>query len=365
MSPTHAVVLGGGLAGMLAASVLARHLDAVTVVERDVLPEGPAFRAGLPQGRHAHLLMSGGARCVERLLPGTLDRLTAAGAHRVGIPDDLVSLSSQGWLRRFPEMQFMITCSRPLLDWVVRAQVLRDKRITVRENTGTGGLVGDRTRVTGVLLEDRGNHRRTRLDADVVVDATGRGSKMKQWLGELGLPDVCEERVDSGLAYATRIFRAPGRAAAGFPIVNVQADPRAPRPGRTATLLPIEGGRWLVTLSGTRGGEPTTDEDRFVDFARSVRHPVVGDLIADAEPLGPVYGSHSTVNRRLYYERLRSWPDGLLVIGDAVATFTSTRSTGTACPSRRTAGWHSTPSWAAMAWPPGKPAASSGRSPGP
>ncbi|MGI5504986.1 NAD(P)/FAD-dependent oxidoreductase [Lentzea sp. CA-135723] len=321
MAPTHAVVLGGGLSGMLAASVLVRHFDEVTVVERDKLPDGPSSRSGVPQARHAHLLMSGGARAIESVLPGTLDALFAAGAHRIGVPNDLVSLSAQGWVPRFPEMQFIVSCSRGLLDWVVRSQALRDDRISVLTGTEPVSLLGSASGVTGVVVEDRISGGRTSLEADLVLDACGRGSRLPAWLVSLGLPEVHSENVDSGLAYATRIFRAPPTAASGFPIVNVQANPRDPHPGCTATLLPIEDGRWLVTLSGTRGGEPTTAESEFVSFARSVRNPVVGDLIADAEPLSPVYGSHSTANRRMFFERLKSWPAGLLALGDSVATY--------------------------------------------
>lgn len=321
MAPTHAVVLGGGLAGMLAASVLVKHVDEVTVVERDKLPDGPSPRSGVPQARHAHLLMSGGARAIETVLPGTLDALVAAGAHRVGVPNDLVSLSAQGWVPRFPEMQFIVSCSRSLLDWVVRGQALRDNKISVLTGTEPVSLLGDRHAVTGVLVEDRISRAQVTLEADLVVDATGRGSRLPAWLVEFGLPEVVSESVDSGLAYATRIFQAPPTAASGFPIVNVQANPRDPFPGCTATLLPIEDGKWLVTLSGTRGGEPTTDESEFVAFARSVRNPVVGELIASAEPLSPVYGSHSTANRRMFFERLKSWPRGLLALGDSVATY--------------------------------------------
>lgn len=306
---------------MLTASVLVRHFDEVTVVERDKLPDGPSPRSGVPQARHAHLLMSGGARAIESLLPGTLDALFAAGAHRVGVPNDLVSLSAQGWVPRFPEMQFIVSCSRGLLDWVVRSQALRDNKISVLTGTEPVSLLGDEQAVTGVLVEDRISREQISLEADLVVDATGRGSRLPAWLVDFGLPAVHSESVDSGLAYATRIFQAPPTAASGFPIVNVQANPRDPFPGRTATLLPIEDGKWLVTLSGTRGGEPSTDESEFVAFARSVRNPVVGELIAAAEPLSPVYGSHSTANRRMFFERLKSWPRGLLALGDSVATY--------------------------------------------
>jgi 2-polyprenyl-6-methoxyphenol hydroxylase-like FAD-dependent oxidoreductase len=306
---------------MLSAAALVPYLDAVTIVDRDRIPDGPQPRRGTPQGRHAHLLMSGGARAIDGLVPGTVERLIAAGAHRIGLPSGLVSLTTGGWLRRFEDRQFLITCTRWLLDWVVREQVLGDARISLRQFTDIIDLVGDASRVTGVRVRDQDTQAEALLEADIVVDATGRGSRAHRWLAGFALPAVREDVVDSGLAYATRIFRAPGRASAGFPVINVQPDPRLPIPGQAAALLPVEGGLWLVTVSGTRGGEPSADEDRFVAFARGLRHPIVGDLIATAQPLGPVHASRSTFNRRRYFERLPRWPDGFVVLGDAVATF--------------------------------------------
>ncbi|WP_432064325.1 FAD-dependent monooxygenase [Streptomyces sp. C10-9-1] len=314
-----AVVIGGGLAGMLAAAALSASVDEVTVVERDVLPDGPRPRRSLPQAHHAHLLWSGGARAIESLLPGTTARWLAAGARRIPLPTGLVSMSALGWFRRWPPMQFLVACSRDLLDWVVREQVLARPGVRLLERTELLGLDGDGARVRGVRIRCAEHGERT-LDADLVVDAGGRGSRAPQWLRELGVGPVAEETVDSGLAYATRIFQAPP-GSGEFPVVNVQADAREPRPGRTATIVPIEGDRWLVTLSGTRGGQPTADAEAFEDFARSVRHPVVGELISRARPLTDVVVSRSTVNRRRYFERTRGWPEGFVVIGDAVATY--------------------------------------------
>ncbi|HEY0699470.1 MAG TPA: FAD-dependent oxidoreductase, partial [Micromonospora sp.] len=316
---TRAVVLGGGLAGMLAATVLARHVDEVTVVDRDSFPEGPQSRRGVPQGRHAHLLWSGGARIIESLLPGTTERWLAAGARRIGVHQDMVSLTAHGWQHRFPGTQFMISCSRALLDWVVRDQVLRDPRIVLRPETEAVQLCGDAGRVTGVRVQSHGAGHPHRLDADLVVDATGRGSPLERWLAGLGVPAPEVDRVDPGIVYATRIFRAPYDMATGFPLVSVYADHRSGEPGRNGVVLPIEDGRWMVTLSGTRGDEPGADEDQFVAFARGLRHPVVADLIAGAEPLTPVRRTRSTASRRLFCERIERWPAGLVVLGDALA----------------------------------------------
>ncbi|TPQ23247.1 NAD(P)/FAD-dependent oxidoreductase [Streptomyces sporangiiformans] len=318
-----AVVIGGGMAGMLAAAALDAYAD-VTVVERDALPGGPEPRKGIPQARHAHLLWSGGARAMEDLLPGVTDSWLAAGARRIALPTGLVSLQPHGWLRRWPEMQFMISCSRDLLDAVIREEVAKSARITVLERTELLGLEGDASRTTGVRVRtapegDAVGEERV-LDADLVVDASGRGSRATSWLDALGVPQAPMEEVDSGLVYASRIFRAPA-GTEDYPVINVQPDARRPVPGQSATIVPIEGGRWLVTLAGTRGGQPTGSAKEFEAFARETRHPLVGELIARAEPLTDVVVTRSTVNRRRFFEKVGAWPEGFVAIGDSVCTY--------------------------------------------
>ncbi|MFJ8229849.1 FAD-dependent oxidoreductase [Streptomyces sp. NPDC094448] len=319
--PGRAVVIGGGMAGMLAAQVLTRHADEVTVVERGELPDGPRPRRELPQARHVHVLYSGGARVVEELIPGITEDWIAAGARRIPLPTGLVSYTAQGWLRRWPvEMQYMIACTRDLLDWVVRRRVLGHPRIRLLDGHELTGLLGTRHGVTGVRVRTSAGVVR-HLDADLVVDASGASSRARTWLAEIGAGAVDEETVDSGLVYASRFYRAPA-GAENFPVVNVQSVPREPVPGRTATIVPVEDRRWLVTLSGTRGGEPTRDPELFEVFARGVRHPVVADLLSRTTALpGDIAVSRSTVNGRRYFERATHWPERFLAIGDSVATY--------------------------------------------
>ncbi|MEV6989359.1 FAD-dependent oxidoreductase [Streptomyces sp. NPDC093228] len=317
-APRRAVVIGGGISGLLATAALSAHAD-VTIVERDALPQGPQARKGLPQARHAHLLWSGGARAMEDLLPGVTDAWLAAGARRIPLPTGLVTLQPQGWMRRWPEMQFMIACSRDLLDSVVRREVLKDPRVTLLQRTELLSLDGDASRVTGVRVRTP-DGQEISVEADLVVDASGRGSRAAAWLEALGVQQASMKEVDSGLAYASRIFRAPA-GTEDFPVVNVQPDASQPVPGQSATIVPIEGGRWLVTLSGTRDGQPTGSADTFEDFARGVRHPVVGELIAHADPLTDVMVTRSTVNRRRFFEKVKNWPAGFVAIGDSVATY--------------------------------------------
>ncbi|PWI20836.1 pyridine nucleotide-disulfide oxidoreductase [Streptomyces sp. Act143] len=309
---------------MLAARALAGLADRVVVVERDELPREPAPRKGLPQARHAHMLWSGGVHAMEELLPGVTATLRAAGARRAPVTTDMVVLSAHGWFRRWPESHHVILAGRDLLDATVRAQVLADQRIELLDGTEVVGLTGSAEAVTGVRVRGPEGRERT-LGAGLVVDASGRGSGAPRWLAGLGLPGPEQREVDSGLAYASRLYLAPEQARDGFPVVNVQSDARGDGPGRAGFLLPIEHGRWIVTLNGTRGGEPTAANasgDDFARFARErLRHPLIGRLLAGAEPLSDVAFTRTTVNRRYFYERMPAWPENFTVLGDALAAY--------------------------------------------
>lgn len=318
-----AVVIGGSISGLLAAAALSDHAD-VTLIERDILPDGPAPRRGVPQARHAHLVWSGGVSALEDLLPGIVDEAVRRGAQLAHIMGDMVSRApNEIWFRRFTSTHHRnLVCSRDLLDAVIRDRVLADTRITLLQDTTVTGLEGSSSRITGVRVHtDSRSDAREGIAADLVVDASGRGSRAPQWLTGLGLPRVTERVVNAGVAYATRIYQAPGGSADNpFPLVNVQANP-AKAPGRGGIILPVEDGRWIVTLSGTRGGEPTGEAAEFAGFALSLGDPVIGDLIKDAEPLGEVVTTRSTSNQRRYYERMRSWPEGFTLVGDSIAGY--------------------------------------------
>ncbi|MEU9635646.1 FAD-dependent monooxygenase [Streptomyces tendae] len=314
-----AVVVGAGLAGMLAAAVLAdAGVPEVVVLDRDELPDGPRQRRGLPQGRHAHLLMTGGLTAMEEIVPGVGKRLLAAGAHEISLSSGVLARSPEGWLRRWRrEGPVMLTCTRALVDWTVRAAVLEHPRVEVRRAAAVG-LTGSAGRVRGVRVS--GPDGEGDLDADLVVDASGRGTRIVTWLERLGLSGVRTRTVDSGLVNASRVYRVPA-GAERFPLTIVQADPYVSRPGRSAMVMPVEGDRWLVSCGGTRGGEPPADAEGFLRYTLDLPDPIVGRLISGAEPLTDVHLSRSTSNVRHYLDKAPHWPEGLVVLGDALGTF--------------------------------------------
>ena len=320
---TRAVVLGGSLAGLLAAAALARHVDRVVLVERDRLSEEPQWRRGVPQARHAHNLMTGGHRAMSRLLPGIRDELVAAGAVPVRMPQDMLLLTAGGWMPRFAAPLEMLTCSRELIDAVVLRRLRGDRRIEIRERTEVLGLqpTPDRSAVRGVRVRTReamcssGWSEPHELPADLVVDATGRTSRASEWLAGLGYPQPKEQVVDSLAAYATCVFSPPAGHRADWRCMLLQSTPEVPRQG---ILNIIEGGRWMVSLAALGGVRPPTDPEGFLEYARTLRSPLLHQVLRDAGPLTAVHRSGRTENRRRFFEKLRHWPDGYLVLGDAV-----------------------------------------------
>jgi flavin-dependent dehydrogenase len=315
---TTAVVLGGGFAGALAAAVLARHAR-VTVVEGDAFPAGPTARPGQPQAHHNHVLLGEGAAALEALLPGTTHDLLDAGARRLGLTGDALVLGPAGWFLRHETGTTVISATRWLLDNVVRRRALTGD-IEVRQRTRVLGLTGDAARVTGAVVQPAdASGRAQEIAADIIIDATGRRSQAPRWLAALGAAQVTEQTIDSGVAYATRSYRAPADLADAIPAIMIHPSPAPGRPDHGATLFPVEDGRWLVTLTGTRDSAPPTGEAGFAAFARSLRTPLVADLIHAATPAGPVRPYRATANtRRLFHEA--ALPAGFLAIGDAVMT---------------------------------------------
>ncbi|WP_264349381.1 NAD(P)/FAD-dependent oxidoreductase [Streptomyces milbemycinicus] len=317
-----AVVVGGGLAGTLAVAALLGHVDTVTVIERDRYPERPIFRKGVPQGRHLHVFLSGGQQALEKLLPGAGAELRVAGAHSMEMPRDVLTRSPGGWHRRRHEGRHtLLSCTRPLFDATVRARVLATAagsgtQVELLEATEAVGLLGGADRVTGVRVRSRDAGRAERdIPADLVIDASGRGSRAPKWLAELGRPAPREEIVDAGIGYVTQMFRpdAPMDAA-----VVLQPRPDLPR---GAAWSPVEDGNWLLTLSGVRGQHPPTDGVAVLDFVASVDEPLLHTHLTAARPVSPPYGFRETSNRRRHYDAPGGVPEGFVVVSDAACTF--------------------------------------------
>jgi 2-polyprenyl-6-methoxyphenol hydroxylase-like FAD-dependent oxidoreductase len=313
-----AVVLGGSMAGLLAARVLSDHFEQVTIVERDALSDGAEHRPGVPQGRHTHGMLACGARIIERLLPGITAELTPPEAqdddallHGRWFNNGVFAAQTESGLEGFG-------VTRPLLEAAVRRRVRALANVEVVDGHAARGLVASGARVAGVRIGPRRGGDETELAAAFVVDATGRASRAPEWLAALGYEPPEEDTVEVGIGYATRFYRRSPNDLGGDFIVNVAAVPPNRRMG---IALAVEGDRWIVTLAGLLGDHPPLDDAGFLAFAAGLPTPVIHDLVARLEPLTDAVRTRFPAHRRVRYERLKRLPDRFVAVGDAVASF--------------------------------------------
>ena len=320
-SNQHAVVIGASMAGLLAARVLSDHFEQVTIIERDRLSAHVEPRKGVPQGQHAHILLMRGETILRELFLDLYETFAREGA--VPLTSTDVRWYDFGvWKAPSPDPIKSYCGSRPFLDLCVRRFVAARDNVHFLDGCEVSRLCAseDHTRIMGVSPVHLGPEQREEdLAADLVVDASGRGSRAPQWLVSLGYERVEETSVKVDVGYATRIYRRPGALPLDWKLLIIYPTP--PDEKRSGLVFPIEDDCWMVSLAGRLRDHPPADEAGFLEYARSLPDPSLYEAIKEAEPVTPVATYKYAANRRRHYERMARLPQGFVILGDAVCAF--------------------------------------------
>lgn len=318
-----AIVLGGSIAGMWTARVLADHFDDVIVVERDELPETAEIRPGVPQGRQYHIMLRRGLQIMDQLFPGLDRELIAAGANRFDQLEDVKTKLRGQWLSQYRSGEMLLSASRALLETTMRKRLQQNPRVQFMDGAETIALLPGEAGQGVAGVEVRWRHgpqrgRKATLEGDFVVDATGRNSRAPKWLAQLGYAQPKETVINSFLGYVSRRYRRPQQTMGDWQMLYIL--PNAPDEPRAGLIFPEEGDTWVVMMAGINKDYPPTDEEGFMAYARSI-DPLFYAAVESAEPLSPPYGYRRTENRWRHYEALSPWPERFVIVGDAFAAF--------------------------------------------
>jgi 2-polyprenyl-6-methoxyphenol hydroxylase-like FAD-dependent oxidoreductase len=311
------IVIGAGIAGLLAAQALATNGWAVTVLEKDNLAPHPSLRKGTPQAAHAHMLLKQGLDTIEHMAPGFTSRLINAGGISANMGRDWRTTLQSGTLIRGASRLDFISASRQLIEHTLRSIIDQNPNVTILDNARVDTVALSKSSPPSIQYTRRAQCS-TISDIDLLVDASGRGSRIKKWLHENGFEAASEVVTQTGLGYASCRFRdislPPGDA--GWSCMY-----RAPDIPYGGVIMPVENGEYVVTLSGLNDNDPPSDMDGFINFSGKLQCARFRDALETGIAVSSIQTFRKPVNFYRRFNRLKHWPKNVVAVGDSVCSF--------------------------------------------
>nr|WP_107728617.1 FAD-dependent monooxygenase [Desmospora activa] len=314
-----AIVIGGGIAGLMVARVLSDYYGEVLIVDRDNFPVAPQNRPGTPQAFQPHRLTPRGNMIMEKLFPGFNDDLLRQGA-----PSS--QHKSVHFVNRYGNMVMQnrnhhATFSRALLEWVFRQRVHKIANVHFLPKHEVVALqtTSDRMAVTGVHIRERETRDQKTLTADIVLDASGRSSKLVKWLQELNFAVPAPDVLQVNLGYSTRHYKVPSHLAEKWDVIRVEGNPDKRSFSEVFSIIENNTAEMLFWSVG--GHYPPTAVSDYEHALTRLTSPLMMEVIQGLEPLTSPRGYRISELFRHHFEQMERWPSGLLVLGDAFCNF--------------------------------------------
>ena len=316
----NAIVIGGGIAGLLAARVLFTHFKQVMILEKDVYSNKPGPRNGIPQSSHIHILLMRGKQILTELFPKLEANLIAKGAHKIDLLADVKYHLATGVAMRFKSGMDTIACTRPLLEYEIRNELLAQSRnIKIIDNFRVVSLIKNSGGNKIVGVKAISNNAAQDFYGELIVDASGRKSETIQWLEKIGFGRPKEIRINSFIGYATRKYKFPENLDLDWKSFIVPTNP--PTNPRMAVIYPVEDNDIMVGLLGIGKTYPPTDAEGFLEFAKQIGIDEVKKTIENSEPVSSIFGYREAGSRKYLFEKMKAWPENFITLGDSVCAF--------------------------------------------
>jgi 2-polyprenyl-6-methoxyphenol hydroxylase-like FAD-dependent oxidoreductase len=316
-----AVVIGAGIGGLAAGGALAPYFQRVVILERDRLPDVAVARAGVAQGRHTHGLLAGGLKALNDIFPGYRQALVEAGAIPIHVAQDVrYERADVGALPQRDLGISFLCASRPLIELVLRRQLQSLANVEIwPECKVTEILSAKHARAVHGVRFDMKSGEAELLHADLIVDASGRPTLAVALLEALGIaaPAVTEIGID--INYTTALVDMPAQAVHAWKIVRTDPDP--PNPARYGVLIPVESGRWMVTICRHGDVERLDSWEKFLRACRDLITPTIYEAVRATKPAGELRHHGFPASTWRHFEKSAHLPRGLLPIADSLCRF--------------------------------------------
>ena len=308
-----AIVIGGSIAGLLAARVLSDYFKEVILIEKDSCIDNGKVRIGTPQANHIHILLVKGKEILQDFFPELEGDLLKKGANKIDFLNDSRYHLPSGWAPKFNSGIITFACTRTLLENTIRHQIKKISKIKIEQGKQIISFVLEKSNKISLKTKDG-----KVIHGDLIVDCTGRHTKTPSWLEDIGFPKIRETKIDSFVRYSTRRYIPPKKDREWKMLVILNKPITNPRLGG---IYPIEDGKWLVGLYSIGNNYPPTDEKGFLEFTKHLESRELYDALKDAVPDSEIYGYQVQGSRKYHYEEMSQWPENFIVLGDAVSIF--------------------------------------------